>query len=207
MSARRAAKSYDRAYFDTWYRNSPHRIGSRVELARKVAMVVHLTEYYLARPLRTVLDVGCGEAPWRAALQALRPKVAYRGLDTSEYVVRRYGRSRNIGLASFGQLAELRFEHRFDLIVCSDVLHYVPAMEIRHGLTGFSDLLEGLAFLEVYTSSDRVEGDREGFIVRPPAWYRRTFAQAGLMSCGSYGWHSPRLARAAAALEVSPTSA
>lgn len=114
-------KTYDRDYFDKWYRDPRHAVGSPSELRRKVAMVVAQAEYYLGRPLRNVLDVGCGEATWRAPLRALRPGITYRGLDASEYVVARYGRSRQIGLARFGQLEHLRFEQRFDLIVCTDV--------------------------------------------------------------------------------------
>ncbi len=202
MSARRPAKRYDRAYFDKWYRDPQQRVGSRQELRRKVAMVVHLAEYYLARPLRNVLDVGCGEAAWRAPLKALRPDIDYLGLDSSDYAVSRYGRARDIRLASFGQLGELRFDARFDLIVCSDVLHYLDAAEIRRGLSGFGDLLEGLAFLEVFTSSDQPEGDRVGFVARRPAWYRSLFADAGLAACGSHVYLGPRLIRSAAALEL-----
>jgi SAM-dependent methyltransferase len=194
-------KQYDRAYYEKWYRDERHRVGSRAELARKVAMVVHLAEYYLARPLRNVLDVGCGEAPWRAALLKLRPKIAYRGLDSSEYVVERYGRSRNIGLATFGQLAELRFDTRFDLIVCSDVLHYIPARELVRGLGGIAESLEGLAFLEVFTSRDDATGDIQGFVARTPAWYRGRFTDVGLLPCGSHSYLSPRLMRSVAALE------
>src|SRR5688572_3419690 len=194
-------KHYDRAYFDKWYRSPQHRVGSRAQLARKVAMVVQLAEYYLARPLHNVLDVGCGEAPWRAELRRLRPGIDYRGLDASEYVVARHGRSRNIGLASFGDLAELRFESRFDLIVCSDVLHYVGARELRRGVSGFGDLLEGIAFLELFTSRDAVGGDRHGFIARAPAWYRERFREAGLLPCGSHAYLGPRLMRSVAALE------
>lgn len=194
-------KRYDRAYFDKWYRSPAHRVGSRAQLMRKVAMVVHLAEHYLARPLRNVLDVGCGEAPWRAPLLRLRPQLTYRGLDASPYVVQRYGRSRNIGLASFGQLGELRFDTRFDLIVCSDMLHYVPAAELRRGLAGFGELLEGLAFIEVFTSVDRVAGDLAGFIARPPAWYRARFLDAGLLACGSHAYLGPRLLKSVAALE------
>lgn len=195
-------KSYDRTYFDKWYRNSEHRVGSRGQLARKAALAVHMAEYYLGRPVRNVLDVGCGEAPWRGALRRLRPDIEYRGLDSSPYVVERYGRSRNIGFATFGQLAELRFDARFDLIVCSDMLHYVPARELRRGLSGFSDLLEGLAFIEVFTSKDQVGGDTRGFLARAPAWYRSAFVDAGLLPCGSHGYLSPRLMRSVAALEV-----
>ena len=194
-------KQYDRAYFEKWYRHASHRVGSRAELTRKVAMVVHLAEYYLARPLRNVLDVGCGEAPWRAPLKRLRPHVEYRGLDSSEYTIARYGRARNIGRATFGQLGDLRFDSRYDLIVCSDVLHYVRAPELRRGLAGFGDLLEGVAFLEVFTARDEVSGDHAGFIARSPTWYRSTFANAGLLACGSHAYLSPRLMRSVAALE------
>lgn len=194
-------KQYDRAYFDKWYRSERHRVGSRAELARKVALAVHLAEYYLARPVRSVLDVGCGEAPWRAALRRLRPGIQYRGLDASEYVVQRYGKSRNIGLARFGQLGELRFDTRFDLIVCCDMLHYVPARELHRGLSGFADLLEGVAFIEVFTSKDRVGGDTRGYLARAPAWYRAAFVEAGLLPCGSHAYLAPRLMRSVAALE------
>jgi SAM-dependent methyltransferase len=194
-------KVYDHAYFDKWYRHPRHAVGSRDELRRKVALAVSVAEYYLGRPVESVLDVGCGEAPWRAPLRALRPHIHYRGLDASEYVVRRYGRSRDIGLARFGDLAELCFERRFDLVVCSDVLHYLKPAEIRAGLGGIADMLEGVAFLELFTSRDNVAGDRAGYIPRSPAWYLRTFEEAGLMPCGSHCYLGFRLMRGIAALE------
>ncbi len=194
-------KAYDNAYFDKWYRHPRHAVGSRSELKRKVAMAVAVAEYYLGRPIRNVLDVGCGEAPWRAPLLALRPALDYRGLDASEYVVRRYGKSRNIGLARFGQLAELRLDARFDLIVCSDVLHYLQGREIRAGLAGIVDMLDGVAFIEVFTRRDQVSGDRDGYIERAPAWYLRTFGAAGLLPCGSHCYLGLRLMRSVAALE------
>jgi SAM-dependent methyltransferase len=194
-------KTYDHAYFEKWYRDPRHAVGSKNALKRKVALAVAVAEYYLGRPVESVLDVGCGEAPWRAPLRALRPRVDYRGLDASEYVVRRYGRRRNIGLARFGDLAELRLDRRFDLIVCSDVLHYLKPAEIRAGLAGIADMLEGVAFLELFTSRDNVAGDRKGYIPRPPSWYLRTFEGAGLMPCGSHCYLGFRLMRGIAALE------
>jgi predicted TPR repeat methyltransferase len=194
-------KHYDRAYFDKWYRHPDHAVGSPAELKRKVAMVVAQAEYYLGRPIRTVLDVGCGEAVWRAPLRALRPHVDYRGLDASEYVVARYGRSRQIGLATFGQLEHLRFDHRFDLIVCSDVMHYLKPSEMRAGLVGIGEMLDGVAFLELFTSHDDVDGDQVGFYRRTPAWYLREFAKVGLLPCGSHCYLGPRLERHISALE------
>ena len=194
-------KIYDRDYFDKWYRDPRHAVSSTVELKRKVAMVVAQAEYYLARPIRNVLDVGCGEATWRAPLRKLRPGIEYRGLDASEYVVRRYGRTRNVGLARFGQLEQLRFDTRFDLIVCTDVLHYLKPAELRAGLVGISEMLEGVAFLEVFTSRDDVAGDHHGFISRTPSWYLREFAKVGLLACGSHCYLGARLERHIAALE------
>jgi SAM-dependent methyltransferase len=187
-------KVYDRAYFDKWYRDEKHRVGSRDALRRKVAMAVAMAEFYLGREIRNVLDAGCGEGAWHAPLKALRPKARYLGLDSSEYAVARWGRSRNLRLATFGQLGQQRFDERFDLVVCADVLHYVPTAELKRGLDGLTDQLEGLAFIEVYTTADHLVGDMVGFKRRTPAWYRQAFAEAGLMPVGSHGWVGARQA-------------
>ena len=63
-------KTYDRAYFDRWYRHGG--IGHAARLARKVALAVATAEYHLERPIRSVLDIGCGEGAWRAPLRSLR---------------------------------------------------------------------------------------------------------------------------------------
>ena len=52
----------------------------------------------------------------------------------------------------------------FDLIVCSDVLHYVPTPELKRGLRGIAEMLDGVAFLELFTSRDAPDGDKHGFI-------------------------------------------
>ena len=87
-------KTYDRAYFDRWYRQG--QIGGPARLARKVALAVATAEYHLERPIRTVLDIGCGEGAWRAPLLKLRPKLHYLGFDSSEYAIQRYGARHNL---------------------------------------------------------------------------------------------------------------
>ena len=192
-------KTYDAAYFQRWYRD--RGLAGRAGLARKVAMAVATAEYYLERPIRSVLDVGCGEAPWRAELLKLRPRLKYQGVDSSEYAVARYGRTRNIALASFGQLGELRFGAPVDLLVCSDVMHYVPSAELRRGLSGFSEHCDGVAFLELYTDEDAIAGDTAGFLPRSAAFYRRKFTRAGLIACGSHLYLGENLRANAVALE------
>lgn len=193
-------KQYDRAYFDRWYRDGG--IGGRQRLARKVALAVATAEYHLERPIRTVLDIGCGEGAWRAPLRRLRPGLRYLGFDSSEYAIARYGRSRNLHLAAFGDFAELRPCPPVDLLVCADVLHYLDPRELRRGLPGLAALCGGVAFLETFTGADGIEGDLHGFKRRGAGFYRDRLGAVGFHAVGSHCWLSPALADAAAALET-----
>lgn len=192
-------KQYDQAYFQRWYRGGD--IGGPRRLARKVALAVACAEYYLERPIRSVLDIGCGEGAWRAPLLKLRPKLHYLGFDASEFAVRRHGARRNLHLASFGDFALLRPCAPADLLVCSDVLHYLPTRELQRGLGGLAALCGGVAFLELFTSEDEFEGDHQGFQARRPSWYRARLGAVGLVSAGSHCWLSPTLGPHIAAME------
>lgn len=195
-------KTYDREYFEHWYRHNG--IGDRRRLARKVALAVSTAEYHLGRPLRHVLDIGCGEGVWRKPLLALRPKATYLGFDSSAYAVSRYGTRRNLHPARFADFARLRPCPPADLVVCSDVLHYLPAREIDRGLPGLADLCAGVAFLETFTREDETDGDDVGFFARPASFYRKRFEALGLRPLGSHCWLSPALAEHATALETGP---
>lgn len=193
-------KRYDRDYFDRWYRRGG--IGDAARLARKVALAVATAEYHLERPLRSVLDIGCGEGAWRGPLRRLRPKARYLGFDASEYAVRRHGARRNLHLARFGDFEALRPCPPADLLVCSDVLHYLDARELDRGLPGLAALCGGVAFLETFVRGDQAQGDEHDFRQRPAAFYRRRFAALGFTPLGSHCWLSPALRGSTAALET-----
>ncbi len=195
-------KSYDQAYFQHWYRDDQQGVGRAALLKRKVALALAVAEYHLQRPVRSVLDLGCGEGAWRAPLLALRPGLDYLGVDASEYAVARYGRTRNLRLVRFGQLDELRFGAPVDLLVCSDVLHYLDARELRRGLQGFAELCAGVGFFEVFCRGDDIVGDERSFHPRSADFYRRAFAGAGFTACGSHCYLSRSLRADATALEI-----
>jgi SAM-dependent methyltransferase len=176
-------KEYDRAYFDRWYRAKGRVVRPEV-VRRKVKLAQAAAEYMLGREIRSVLDIGCGEAPWRAELRRTRPDIHYLGTDTSEYVVSRYGKSRNIRLAGMGELDGLKLRKSYDLIVCADMLEYIPRDEMARGLATIARVLGGVAYLEAFTTVDELVGDREGWHHRTPAMYRKAFRTAGLISCG-----------------------
>jgi SAM-dependent methyltransferase len=198
-------KHYDSAYFERWYRDpslQDSAIGGPARLARKVALAIATAEYHLERPIRSVLDIGCGEGAWRAPLLKLRPKLRYLGFDSSEYAVRRFGPRRNLHRASFGDFEMLRPCPPADLLVCSDVLHYLDTRELDRGLPGLAALCGGVAFLETFTREDGIDGDTHGFKRRPAAFYRQRFEAAGFSALGSHLWLAPALRDGVAALEL-----
>lgn len=179
-------KVYDRRYFQRWYRDPSHRVTTREGLMRKVRMAVAITEYLIGRRIRSVLDVGCGEAPWFLALKKLRPEARYVGIDSSDYVIERYGAERNIRRGSLSTLGSMKSLRVSDLIVCADVLQYVDTREAQRGLRAIHRLLGGVAYIEAFTTEDAMDGDHVGWHERTAAEYRRLFRRAGLTQCGPY---------------------
>ena len=183
-------KFYDRSYFDRWYRDPDDRVATRESLERKVRMAVALTEFVLGRKIRSVLDVGCGEAAWQPVLRRLRPQARYIGVDSSDYVIERFGASRNIRKGTLSTLAAMRLPKRIDLIVCADVLQYASDSDVTRGLRAIRQLLGGVAYIEAFVTDDNMEGDRDGWHERTAAQYSRCFRDAGLTQCGPYAFVS-----------------
>ncbi|MFP5246556.1 MAG: class I SAM-dependent DNA methyltransferase [Thermoanaerobaculia bacterium] len=194
-------KRYDKAYFDRWYRARGTRVNTHAEVRRKVGLAVAMAEYFLRRQIRTVLDIGCGEGAWLPHLRAFRPRVHYLGFDSSDYAVERFGRERNIRKASFADLPKLKLDV-YDLVICSDVMHYIPNDELRAAIPVIADATDGVAYLEVLTREDEIIGDLEAFFRRPAAWYRKLFEASELTSVGPYCWLSPAFRDSVAELEA-----
>ncbi len=199
-----ASKAYDRAYYEKWYHDPARRVITRAAVARKVRLTVGIAESLLERPIRSVLDVGCGEGAWRAHLRAMRPRVRYVGVESSDYALERFGPSRNIVRGTFGTLGAIddaRLAGPFDLIVVCDVLHYVPDGELGPGFAAVAARLGGVTYLEAYTTEDAIEGDRTGWHHRSAEQYRRHLRRAGLHAVGMHCYVGGAMAAQAAALE------
>jgi SAM-dependent methyltransferase len=179
-------KSYDKAYFDHFYRDPAERVATAAGLERKIRMAVSVAEFLLAHRIRTVLDIGCGEAPWFPVLKRLRRDVRYIGIDSSDYVLERFGASRNIRRGDLGSLGTMRLPRRVDLIVCADVLQYAETRDVERGLRAIATLLGGVAYIETFATEDDMVGDRDGWHERTAAEYRRLLRDAGLTRCGPY---------------------
>ena len=186
--AERPASHFDQAYFDKWYRHPRHRVKTPAELARQVAFVVRLAEWVLGRPLRTVLDVGCGEGQWCPAIRRLRPAVRYHGVDPSAYAVARHGARRGLQQGGIDELDTLTLDPQYDLVVCCGMLNYLAPDTLRRGLRQVAQRTGGMAYLELFTADDAVTGDTRWPAPQAPAWYRRTLRQAGFHGIGMHSY-------------------
>ena len=192
---------FDRAYFDRWYRHPRRRVLDASEIARRSALVLSTAEYVLERQARSVLDVGCGEGNWRAPLLRRRPRLRYLGVDPSEYVVRRYGRRRNIIQGGAETLDTLSSRGPFDVVIASGVLNFLSDDALRRAARVLARLTNGVAFLELFTTADDVVGDTRGWRPRSASYYRRMLKQAGFTQCGPHCYVARPRASALAALE------
>jgi SAM-dependent methyltransferase len=201
-SVRERSKRFSRNYFDKWYRDPRHRIATPADVRRRALLAVGVAEMVLGRRVRSVLDVGCGEAAWRAPLLRHRPTIRYEGVDSSEYAVRRYGRSRRIRRGSVGELDRVGLRGKFDIVICADVLHFLGDREVERGLEHIVSLLRGVAYLPTFTSADAIDGDVHALHRRSAKWYLSRFAAAGLVPLGLDFYAERSIARTLSALEL-----
>lgn len=163
-----------------------------------MAFVLHLAEWVLDRPVRSVLDVGCGEGQWHAQLTRIRPGIRYDGVDPSAYAVTRFGARRNLQLGGICDLDALRLRDTYDLVICVGMLNYLSTRDLRHGMAQVARRTGGVAYLELFSRSDIIGGDTSWSTPKPASWYRRLIQSAGLMSIGMHGYvpsaHATRLA-------------
>jgi len=182
---------YDKSYFDRWYRDPSTRVKSDTAIMRKAFLALSITEYYLERPVKTVLDVGCGEGNWLPALRSIRPKISYTGVDSSRYAVDRFGKHRNITLGTFGTLNDCGIKDSYDLVICSDTLFYLSHEELKKGVATLATRTSGVAFLELYTDRDSLTGDFPTKGLKSASFYRRLLRNHGFISVGSHCYLAP----------------
>jgi SAM-dependent methyltransferase len=176
---------YDASYFAKWYRDPVHRVKSPAELARQVDFVLHMAEWVLQRPLRRVLDVGCGEGQWGVALRKRRPRLAYVGVDPSDWAVSTHGARRGLVHGSITDLDRvLPTNAQYDLVLCVGMLNYLPAPVLRAGLRQVARRVGGVAYLELFAKGDAFVGDTDWPALKPAAWYRTVLATAGFLPLG-----------------------
>jgi SAM-dependent methyltransferase len=160
---------FDADFYQRYYVDPRTRVASRAD-AVKLGRFVCAYTAYLGFTVRRVLDAGCGLGHLRQPVRELFPRARYEGLESSEYLCRRYGWIP-------GSIADYRPPRPFDLVFCHDVLQYLPDREASRALANLARLCGGALYFSVLTLEDwRRNADRartdSGVRLRPAAWYK-----------------------------------
>jgi SAM-dependent methyltransferase len=160
---------FDAGFYQRYYRDPETRVASRDDALRLGRFICAFTSY-LGFSVGRVLDAGCGLGHMRKAVHEYFPRARYVGLDPSAYLSSRHGWVRT-------SIAEFAPRAPFDLVICHDVLQYLPDREAARALRNLSRLCQGAMYFSVLTAEDwRRNADRgrtdSGVWLRPAAWYR-----------------------------------
>ena len=172
---------FDAQYYRRYYFDPRTAVASRAEMRARARLIAALTEH-AGLPVRRILEAGCGTGLLRGALRRLLPRAQYVGLETSEYLCRRYG-------WEHGRIEDFSTRTPFDLVICYDVLQYLDAPAAQRALKNFASLCRGVLYFGVLTRHDlecNADTDRTDSDVhlRSAHWYRSRlrpkFREAGL---------------------------
>ena len=162
---------FDRAYYQRYYFDPRTAVASRSEMRARAGL-----------PVRRILEAGCGTGLLRTALMRLLPRAHYVALESSEYLCERYG-------FRHGRIEEYRARAPFDLVICYDVLQYLPGAAAQRALSNFGRLCRGMLYFSALTrydyeqNCDQARTDADVHL-RSAHWYRtrlrRQFREAGL---------------------------
>jgi SAM-dependent methyltransferase len=181
LSPAAAAAGFDQAYYRRYYFDPRTAVATRADM-RARARLIAAAVAHAGLPVGRVLEAGCGTGLLRGALVRLLPRAQYVALESSEYLCRRYGWVP-------GRIEEYRSSVPFDLVICYDVLQYLPAAAAERALSNFARLCRGVLYFSALTrfdyehNCDRSRTD-SAVHLRSARWYRtrlgRHFREAGL---------------------------
>jgi SAM-dependent methyltransferase len=158
------------AYFRKYYLDRETRVVTPAEMHSRAALLTAILRQAQI-PVRRILDAGCGIGLLRKPFAELLPRARYTGLELSEYLCRKYGWEN-------GSVADYEPREPFDLVICYDVLQYLPDQEAGRALGNLARLSRAIVYVSALTQEDWLQNcDRRrtdrAVHLRPGAWYRR----------------------------------
>jgi len=172
--------TFDSSFYRRFYRDARTRVTTPAEMGRRASAIAAMVGL-LELPVHRILDAGCGLGWMRPALLKAFPGSRYVGLEFSEHLCERYGWVQ-------GSLAHYRARAPFDLVICHDVMQYLPESEARRAMANLGRLCRGALYFHAPTQEDwRKQADHacsDGNVhLHDARWYRsrlaRNFRYAG----------------------------
>jgi len=172
---------FDSTFYRRFYIDPRTRVTTAGEMKIRAEAIAAAVRY-LDIPVKRILDAGCGLGWMRKPLLRALPGATYLGVEVSEHLCRRYGWKQ-------GSLDSFTAPGQFDLVVCYDVLQYMPDRPASAAIANLARLSRGAFYCHAPTledwgrNADRSCSD-SNIHLRPAAWYRsrleRYFRHAGL---------------------------
>ena len=160
---------FDASFYKRYYMDRKTRVASRAD-ALRLGRFTCAYAAYLGFTVSRVLDAGCGLGHFRVPVREFFPRARYVGLETSDYLCRRFGWVQ-------ASIADYAPKEGFDLLLCHDVLQYLDDRSAVRALANLGRLSRGALYFSVLTAEDwRRNADRartdSGVRLRPAAWYK-----------------------------------
>jgi 2-polyprenyl-3-methyl-5-hydroxy-6-metoxy-1,4-benzoquinol methylase len=168
--ARKPVNNFNAAYFRKFYLNAATRVVTVGEMRGRAALIAAILNH-IQQPVRSILDAGCGIGLLQGPFAKALPRARYSGLEASPYLCERFGWIQ-------GSLVDFHVPKPFDLVVCYDVLQYLPDADAARAIENFPKLTRAALYVSALTAEDwRENCDRSrtdrAVHLRPGAWYRR----------------------------------
>ncbi|HEY4368239.1 MAG TPA: class I SAM-dependent methyltransferase [Steroidobacteraceae bacterium] len=165
---------FDAAFYQRFYGNKRTRVTTPAQMQRRAAAIAAFVKQ-LELPVKRILDAGCGLGLMRATLLKAFPGASYTGIEVSEHLCKQYGWKQ-------ASLADFRSRHRFDLIICYDVLQYLSDAAAIRALANLSRLCRGALHFHAPTEEDwehnaDLSCSDSDVRLRPAQWYRKRLAR------------------------------
>jgi predicted TPR repeat methyltransferase len=162
--------NFGAAFFRRFYLDPATKVVSNGEMRSRAALIASILRH-VQIPVRRILDAGCGIGLLRKPLANLYPRARYSGLDTSPYLCKRFGWIQ-------GSVSDFAPQKPFDLVICYDVLQYLPDAQAVRAIANLAKLTRATLYVSALTVEDwrencdrsRTDGD---VYLRSGAWYRR----------------------------------
>ena len=167
-------------FFQRFYLDPKTAAVSRAEMTARAQFIAAFADY-LGLDVRRILDAGCGLGLMRPTFRRMFPKARYVGLEVSAEMCAKFGWTP-------GSVDTWRSAQPFDVVICYDVMQYLPARRAEAALAKLARHCRGLLYFSALTREDwlhhcdqtRTDPDVH---MRPAAWYRRrlrrSFHEAG----------------------------
>jgi 2-polyprenyl-3-methyl-5-hydroxy-6-metoxy-1,4-benzoquinol methylase len=170
VHARAPANNFSAAYFRKFYLNAATRVVTAAEMRNRAALIAAALRQCQI-PIRSILDAGCGIGLLRKPFKQLLPRARYVGLEASEYLCSRFDWIP-------GSVSDFAPRKPFDLVVCYDVLQYLPDDAASRAIANLARLTRAALYVSALTTEDwRENCDRNrtdrAVHLRSGAWYRR----------------------------------